>query len=159
MHHTSFCTFLSRFCTTTTWKCLILRFMEDANKQRRNFISLSELGYGHLKFSIRRVRLHLTKKWEGRMAIKAERTQIHFLSHVLVTSRRWILKSLIALPDLYFHWPKWVVASAVFWARSTVCLNHLLFRSSITGHVLKVTDILAVIIICSWKYHSQVSNL
>ena len=58
---TLFCTFLSCFCTTTTWKCLISRFMEDVNKQRRNFISLSELGYGPLKFSFRRVRLHLTK--------------------------------------------------------------------------------------------------
>ena len=56
-----FWTFLSCFCTTTTWKCLIWRFMEDVNKQRRNFISLSELGYGPLKFSFRRVRLHLTK--------------------------------------------------------------------------------------------------
>ena len=27
------------------------RFMEDVNKQRRNFTSLSELGYGPLKFS------------------------------------------------------------------------------------------------------------
>ena len=42
-------------------KCLILRFMGDVNKQRRNFISLSELGYGPLKFSFRRVRLHLKK--------------------------------------------------------------------------------------------------
>ena len=56
-----FCTFLSHFCTTTTWKCLILYFMEDVNKQRRNFISLSELGYGSLKYSFRRVRLRLTK--------------------------------------------------------------------------------------------------
>ena len=38
-----------------------LAFMEDVNKQRRNFISLSELGCGPLKFSFRRVRLHLTK--------------------------------------------------------------------------------------------------
>ena len=56
-----FCTFLYRFYTTTTWKCLISRFMEDVNKQRRNFISLSELEYGPLKFSFRRVRLQLTK--------------------------------------------------------------------------------------------------
>ena len=27
------------FFTTTTWKCLISRFTEDLNKQRRNFIS------------------------------------------------------------------------------------------------------------------------
>ena len=63
--HQTFCTFLSRFCTTTAWKCLVSRLKEDVNKERRNFISLSELGYGHLKFSFRRVRLHLTK-WGGR---------------------------------------------------------------------------------------------
>ena len=38
--------FFNRFCTTTTWKCFISRFMEYVNKQRRNAISLSELGYG-----------------------------------------------------------------------------------------------------------------
>ena len=38
------------------------RFMEDVNKQRRNFIFLCELGYGHLKYSFRRVRLHLKKE-------------------------------------------------------------------------------------------------
>ena len=59
--------------------------MEDVNKQRRNFISLSELGYGPLKFSFRRVRLHLTKEKGGIIAIKTEGTQIHFLSDVLVT--------------------------------------------------------------------------
>ena len=36
-------------------------FMEDVNKQRRNFISLSELEFGPLKFSFRRVRLQLMK--------------------------------------------------------------------------------------------------
>ena len=56
-----FCTFLSRLCTTATWKCLISRFLKDVMKQRRNYIPLFELGYGHLKFSFRRVRLHLTK--------------------------------------------------------------------------------------------------
>ena len=35
--------------------------IEDVNKQRRNFISLSELEHGPLKFSFRRVRLQLTK--------------------------------------------------------------------------------------------------
>ena len=35
---------------------------EDVNKQRRNFISLSELENRHLKFSFRRVCLHLTKQ-------------------------------------------------------------------------------------------------
>ena len=52
-------------------------------EQRRNLISLSELEYGPLKFSFRRVRLQLTK-WVGIIAIKTEKTQIHFLSDVLV---------------------------------------------------------------------------
>ena len=53
--------FFCHFCTTTTWKCLISRFMENVNKQRRNFISLSQLGYGPLEFNFTTVRLHLTK--------------------------------------------------------------------------------------------------
>ena len=53
--------FFARFCTTTTGKCLISRFTEDVNKQRRNFISLSVLAYGPKEFNSRRVRLHLTK--------------------------------------------------------------------------------------------------
>ena len=36
-------------------------FKEDLNKQRGNFISLSELDHGILKFSFKGVRLHLTK--------------------------------------------------------------------------------------------------
>ena len=36
--------------------------MENVNKQGRNFISVSELKYGPLKFSFRRVRLQLTKE-------------------------------------------------------------------------------------------------
>ena len=46
--------------------------MENVNKQRRNCICLSELKYGPLKFSFRRVRL------------KTERKQIDFLRDVLV---------------------------------------------------------------------------
>ena len=58
--------------------------MEDVNKQRRNFISLSKLGYCPLKFSLRRVRLHLTSKWVEIIAVETKGTQIHFLSDVLV---------------------------------------------------------------------------
>ena len=35
--------------------------MEDVKKQRRNSVPPYELGYGRLKFSFRRVSLHLTK--------------------------------------------------------------------------------------------------
>ena len=42
-----FCTFLCPFLHDydVNW-CLISRFMEDVNKQRRNFISITVLGYG-----------------------------------------------------------------------------------------------------------------
>ena len=63
-------------------KMPISRFMEDVNKQRRNFISLPELEYGHLKFSFR----------VGVIAIKTETTQIHFLSNVLVVAPSLDLK-------------------------------------------------------------------
>ena len=36
-----FCTFHYHHRTTTRWKCLISRFIEDVNKRRRNFLSLS----------------------------------------------------------------------------------------------------------------------
>ena len=59
--------------------------MEDVNKGRLNFLSLSELEYGSSAFSSKRVRLHLTKliSWTYRDRL-IERTQIHFLSDVFV---------------------------------------------------------------------------
>ena len=42
---TLFCTFLSRHCTTTPWKCLISRFVEDVNTRQRRSSSFSELWY------------------------------------------------------------------------------------------------------------------
>ena len=39
-----FCTFVSRHCTTTTWKCLISRFVGDVNARER-LCSFSELRY------------------------------------------------------------------------------------------------------------------
>ena len=60
--------------------------MENVIKQATaNFFSLSELGYGRLELNFRGVRLRLaTDKWVGIIAIKNERTQIQFLSDVLV---------------------------------------------------------------------------
>ena len=40
---TLFCTFLCHHCTTTTSKCLVQHFMENANKRRGVFPSLSKL--------------------------------------------------------------------------------------------------------------------
>ena len=43
VHHAFIFAFLCHFCSTTTWRCLILRFMDNLNKQRRNLFSFSLL--------------------------------------------------------------------------------------------------------------------
>ena len=43
VHHAFIFAFLCHFCSTTTWRCLILRFMDNVNKQRRNLFSFSLL--------------------------------------------------------------------------------------------------------------------
>ena len=59
VHH-SFCTFLCRRCTTTTWKCVIFRFMEVVNKRRRISLSLSKLECGPQEINSGELRVHLT---------------------------------------------------------------------------------------------------
>ena len=43
VHHAFIFAFLCHFCTTTTWRCLILLFMDNVNKQRRNLFFFSLL--------------------------------------------------------------------------------------------------------------------
>ena len=43
VYHAFIFAFLCHFCTTTTWRCLILRFMDNVNKQRRNLFFFSLL--------------------------------------------------------------------------------------------------------------------
>ena len=57
---TLFCTFLCRCCTTTTWKCLIWRFVEDVNTRQRLSFSFPELWYSLLEFKSRKKYQHLT---------------------------------------------------------------------------------------------------
>ena len=45
-----FRTFLCPHGTTATCKCLISRSMEDVDKSRRNFLSVSELGHSSIQF-------------------------------------------------------------------------------------------------------------
>ena len=51
---TLFCTFLCRHCTTTTWKCLISRFVENANTRQQLYFSFAELWYSLLEFNSRK---------------------------------------------------------------------------------------------------------
>ena len=43
VHQAFIFAFLCHFCTTTTWRCQILRFMDNANKQLRNLFFFSLL--------------------------------------------------------------------------------------------------------------------
>ena len=56
-----FCTFLCRHCTTTTWKYLISRFVEDVNTRQRLSFPFVELWYSLLEFNSRKKCQHLTK--------------------------------------------------------------------------------------------------
>ena len=66
---TLFCTFLCRRCTTTTWKCLISRFVEDVNG-RRLFFCFPELWYSLLEFNSRKICQHfmnwMSCNWDKR---------------------------------------------------------------------------------------------
>ena len=58
--------------------------MEKINIQRRSFISLSELEYGPLEFNLRWFAYIWQSKKAGIIAITNRRTQIQFLSDVVV---------------------------------------------------------------------------
>ena len=57
---TLFCTFLCRRCTTTTWNCLISRFVEDGSKRQQLSFSFPELWRSPLEFNSNQICQHLT---------------------------------------------------------------------------------------------------
>ena len=63
--HNAFCTFVWGNCTTTTWKCLISRFVEDLNTRQRLSLSFPEVRCSLLEFNSRKIWQHLTnsKRW------------------------------------------------------------------------------------------------
>ena len=79
-----FCTFLSRRCTTSTWKCLISRFVEDRNTRKQLSFSFPELWYSPLEFNSKKIDNIWPMKPGGISAIKFEAARIHFLSDVFV---------------------------------------------------------------------------
>ena len=82
---TLFCTFLCRHCTTTTWKCVISRFVEDVNTRQQLYFSFPALWYSFLQFNSRENCQHLIKiERGGESAIKFEGARMHFSSDVFV---------------------------------------------------------------------------
>ena len=93
---TLFCTFLCRRCTTTTWKCLISRFVEDGNTRQRLSFSFPELWYSLLEFNSRKNCQHLTNwtKWNKRDKVWSS-SNTFFKWRFLSRIRRCCLSSLI----------------------------------------------------------------
>ena len=78
---TLFCTFLFCRCTTTTWNCLISRFVEDGTKRQQLSFSFPNL-WCSLELNSKNFAYIWRIKRDGISAIKFEATQIYFLSDV-----------------------------------------------------------------------------
>ena len=76
--------------------CLILLFLEDVNRPRRNVILFVNLNMVLTNSTPAGFAYIWRSKWVGIIAIKTERTQIHFWSDVSLPSRRPIVKSLMS---------------------------------------------------------------
>ena len=96
MQH-AFCTFLCRRHTTTTWNCLISRFVENGNTRQQLSFSFPELWYSPLEFNSKPFANIWRIKWDGISAIKFEAAWIHFLSDVFFRSRLCCLNSFLCL--------------------------------------------------------------
>ena len=93
-----FCTFLSRRCTATTWKCLISRFVEDRNTRQHLSFSFPELWYRPLEFNSKKVWQELTNwtRWNERDKVWGSANSL-FKWRFRSRSRRRCLSSLIFL--------------------------------------------------------------
>ena len=82
---TLFCTFLCRRCTTTTWNCLISRFVEDGEQKTTTFFFFSWTLMQSFRFQLQKNFGNIRRiKRDGISAIKFEAAQIQFLSDVFV---------------------------------------------------------------------------
>ena len=81
---TLLCSFLCRHCTTTTWKCLISRFVENANTIQQVYFSFPELRYILLEFNSRKMANIWRTERDEISPIKFEEERLQFLSDVFV---------------------------------------------------------------------------
>ena len=83
MYHAS-CAFLCRRCSTTTWNCLILRFVEGV-KATQWFSTEKNCGYSLLEVDSSKIHHYFMNwvTWNKHGAMNFETTWIHFLRDVL----------------------------------------------------------------------------
>ena len=117
-----FCTFLCRHCTTTTWKCLISRFVEDMDTRQRLSFSFSELRYSLQEFNSRNICQHLTNwtSWNKRDKVLGSATSLFkWRFHIAVPV-------VVALSSLILRWAPggWVSTPLVYNTANAFVSSH-----------------------------------
>ena len=99
--------FLYRRWTTTTWNCLISRFVEDGNKRQLSF-SLTELWCSPLEFSSKKHCQHLTNwmRWYKRDKVWGSTNSL-FKWHFCSCRHHHCINSLILIQVDNFLTKKW----------------------------------------------------
>ena len=82
---TLFCTFLCCHCTTTTWKCLISRFVKNVSKQWQNFLLFMNFDMVDRNSAPEEFACIWQSKRVGIITIETEKMWIHFSCAVFVT--------------------------------------------------------------------------
>ena len=102
-----FCTFLRHHCTTTTSKCRIQRFMENANRRRRIFRSLSKLECSRNEINFREIRLQFTlsANWNKRDKDWKKKTHAKTPHYHPPTENKWLRASLHEKTRASYGWP------------------------------------------------------
>ena len=80
---TLFCTFLCCHCTTTTWKCLISRFVKNVSKQWQNFLLFMNFDMVDRNSAPEEFACTWQSKRVGIITIETEKMWIHFSSSSL----------------------------------------------------------------------------
>ena len=96
--------FFAVFARLRHENCLILRFREDVNKRRHNFILFLNLDMVFRNSTPGGFAYIWQSRWVGIIAIKTERTQIHFLSDVFAAVASSDRKVPIALAKKRTRW-------------------------------------------------------
>ena len=117
------CTFLCRHCTTTTWKYLTSRFVEDVSTRQRLSFSFPELWYSLLEFNSGKNCQHLTNwtRWNKRDKVWSGANSL-FKWRFLSRRRRRCLSSLYIISLELTAWK--TVPRMVMWAFYTKRIPH-----------------------------------
>ena len=123
-HASHFFVHLCRFCTTATWKYLILHFMEDGTSDDEILFLFLNLDRDPRISAPGVFALFWSSKWAGIIAIKTGRTQIHFLCdvftylhchRVIMFPNRWSGTQSTSFPEhLFFPWLRGCYAVVIF---------------------------------------------